>query len=80
MRKQVARLAAEDGVDVAHGSERSRYRTMLSWLTSNPDAEARAKVVEAENRRRQRRKGRARTPTLPRIRAWGPAPGQMSLF
>lgn len=49
MRKQVARLAVLDGMELA-GSERRRTLELARWLAAHPDAIARARQVESRNR------------------------------
>lgn len=49
MRKQVARLAALDGMESV-GSERRRTLELARWLAAHPDVVARARQVESRNR------------------------------
>lgn len=49
MRKQVARLAALDGLQ-PEGSERKRTMELARWLAAHPDAVAKARSIESRNR------------------------------
>lgn len=49
MRKQVARLAALDGLQ-PEGSEHKRTMELARWLAAHPDAVAKARSIESRNR------------------------------